>query len=43
MRKAVFLDRDGTINYDYNYVYKYKYYRYILGGFPVVRAPYERP
>ena len=26
-RPAVFLDRDGTINYDYGYVYKYSEFK----------------
>ena len=34
-KPAVFLDRDGTINYDYNYVYKFsefKFRPYVLKG-----------
>ena len=34
-RPAVFLDRDGTINYDYGYVYKFSKFRfrpYVLRG-----------
>ena len=34
-RAAVFLDRDGTINYDYGYVYKFskfKFRPYVLKG-----------
>ena len=34
-RKAVFLDRDGTINYDYGYTYKYsefKFRPYVIKG-----------
>lgn len=31
MNKAVFLDRDGTINVDYGYVYQYEKFEYIDG------------
>ena len=31
MNKAVFLDRDGTINVDYGYVYQYEKFDYIEG------------
>ena len=27
-KKAVFLDRDGTINYDYKYVYKFSNFKF---------------
>ena len=27
-KKAVFLDRDGTINYDYKYVHKFKNFKF---------------
>ena len=31
MKKAVFLDRDGTINVDYGYVYQYEKFEFIEG------------
>lgn len=32
MNKAIFLDRDGTINIDYGYVHKISEYKYISGA-----------
>ena len=32
MNRAVFLDRDGTINVDYGYVYKYEDFKFIEGA-----------
>ena len=35
LQKAVFLDRDGTINYDYGYVHKFtdfKFRKYVIKG-----------
>ena len=30
-KPAIFLDRDGVINYDYGYVYKYKDFKFRPG------------
>ena len=35
LQKAVFLDRDGTINYDYGYVHKFtdfKFRKFVIQG-----------
>ena len=35
LQKAVFLDRDGTINYDYGYVHKFtdfKFRKFVIKG-----------
>ena len=38
MYRAVFLDRDGVINYDKGYVYKYQDIEYLEGIFDLVRS-----
>lgn len=42
MPKALFLDRDGTINTDYGYVYKEEDFEFIDGVFELCRQAQER-
>lgn len=37
MNKAVFLDRDGTINIDYGYVYKYEDFKFVDGAIEAMK------
>ena len=37
MNKAIFLDRDGTINVDYGYVYKIDDFKFIDGVIPALK------
>ena len=36
LQKAVFLDRDGTINYDYGYVHKFTDFKFRIFVFPLL-------
>ncbi len=41
-KKAIFLDRDGVINYDKGYVYKIEDFKFVDGIFDVLKAFQEK-